>query len=702
MKLTFFEKELFDNDAFEKPTISINSQDATQRELVKKIATPLSDGAFVSGEKNKAIRTIKIPAEYLDFFKDGTKFTGTFKHTKLTSGEPEIVSRTTAPQVTKPINVSYNANVRLRALEVEIEREVPPTNIQVNPVSYEPYLILRLGGSVFVDLSEGFAGLSRFIRQYTATGTSIIITAYQAVVNYFRGRYGQGFFSRNKTLLNLTATTPESALPENLLTKETTSALRPTTIATTQNRVYPGFIAPYSEIQYWNVSGVIRNRFKIKEYSLRGVSTSPRIVLPCRQELSYDSGATVYWANANGTRRLSPLSVSLDSIYPKSLTRSNFTATISSVYSRRSATAQGTGAYPDARISVEGYLYSYLGIITLSGFESYLNLLVRGSGFNGFNSSIGTVGGGQVSGGFGGTLTGKGVIWDVPPTPITLTRPSVTAQRNQIYYLGSSRSEMHFTEDNTLQSKASLDNEQLARLNNNINSLIDSMNRSYTNISFRGGRSPINIYQARPLRQTDWARPVSISRNDLGLADSTIDINNIRQSGNLSSTPAPTNVPNQGQLNTDGSVYRNFYYRLSGTLRLSSAFLMSAFNVSNATSPGTNELKRFLPIPLGTDNDNYYDIVNIDFNENEIYIRKNRGESVIGSREIEAVLIGGSTGRLREVSMRSSRASSYNSEPVRIYESNIITSYFRPMFTSTRGLSSINGVRLPTFSSFYE
>ena len=138
MKLTFFEKDLFDRDAYEKPTISVNSQDTNQRELVKKIATPLSEGSFISGEKNKKIRTIRIPAEYLDFFVDGSKSTGSFKHIKLTSGEPEIVSRTTAPQVTKSINVSFNVNARLRALD-ETERE--PTTIQDNPVTYQPYLI---------------------------------------------------------------------------------------------------------------------------------------------------------------------------------------------------------------------------------------------------------------------------------------------------------------------------------------------------------------------------------------------------------------------------------------------------------------------------------------------------------------------------------------------------------------------------------
>ena len=126
MKLTFFEKELFDNEAIEKPTISVNSNSQAQQESVQNIKNKLSDGAFVSETKTKKIRTVRIPAELVNFFIDGERFTGKFKHTKLTSGEPEIVSRTTAPQVTKQINVSFSSTARLRSLE---EREIPTTTV---------------------------------------------------------------------------------------------------------------------------------------------------------------------------------------------------------------------------------------------------------------------------------------------------------------------------------------------------------------------------------------------------------------------------------------------------------------------------------------------------------------------------------------------------------------------------------------------
>ena len=458
MKLTFFEKELFDNDAFEKPTISINSQDATQRELVKKIATPLSDGAFVSGEKNKAIRTIKIPAEYLDFFKDGTKFIGTFKHTKLTSGEPEIVSRTTAPQVTKPIDVSFNVNANFE-LET-IRQEVPgvprqSSGVSVSSINYEPFLIFRIGGSVVKNFFNGFGEINSFISQYTRLGVRSTISVYTALRNLVRGSYRSGFYNRRICSTGFTSNIPDNLLPPEIVKKEVTTTLAPQLFTITREQQYDGFLQPLEEVQYWRVTGNIKNTFSVKDYSLQGSSTA-NLILPVQQRIEY-SGGSAEWSNPNGTPRNDNNSVTLDNLLPKNLTSGSINVSIISNIASNSISFNDMHG---DRVVDRGFVYSAVTILTFNN-SSFFDLLRPGfSVFDGFNEMVGTFGG------IRGSRSFQTAVEDRTRTrrsyTVNFVTPTYTLGKNQLAITSFGYENSHtWTASDVDQRKTTLDSSAL-------------------------------------------------------------------------------------------------------------------------------------------------------------------------------------------------------------------------------------------------
>ena len=557
----------------------------------------------------------------------------------------------------------------------------------------------------------------RFIREYTATGTFRVLNAYQTLVRFLRGSYSAGFFNKDKTLTNLTATTPEESLPNELLTKEETTTLAPVTQTITRDHIYPGFLAPYNETQYWRVSCTIKNRFKVKDYSLRGGVNSSQLVLPCRQELSYEN-PNVQWANANGTPRQNPRSVGLDRIYPKNVTSSNFSLSVISTFSQITRSYSTTRGEVDRQDPItyteQYYAYVYYVAVLFTGFNSFFNLLRAGSSFHGFNSRIGSA----LAQSFTRSFTAYEEDNNRREVQVNLsyTTPSINYRKN-VYYRGP-----FFTFDAILLryssapsinrsavTKSDFDSNTLAQNGNLINNLVSSINNEYINSnSGGGGRSPINIYQARPLLQTDWTTPTNkVTNNDLGFAsgNNTISINGVRQTGNLSQSPTAISVPTRGQLNTDGTVFRNFFYTLFSNINLNNIPLISSINAQNQTAPGTNELTQYLPITLQSDGSNTYEIVRIDFANNDIYIQKNLGSSVISATEITALLVAGTTGDLREISIggtAGSRPGTYNSVPVRIYRSEDLADFFRPMFSQNLAgeLINFNGVNIPSFSAF--
>ena len=733
MKLTFFEKELFDNDAFEKPTISINSQDATQRELVKKIATPLSDGAFVSGEKNKAIRTIKIPAEYLDFFKDGTKFTGTFKHTKLTSGEPEIVSRTTAPQVTKPINVSFNVNANF---ERETTTVTTPgvgrqgVNATVASILYEPILNFLLGGSVSVQIANGF--VNSFVRIHSAVSSALRASSlYSTFIRFLRGVYNTGWFNSSGALVGplsrLDWNEAQIEMPQEIIRKTTVTPLPNRVYRITGNFLYPyqefGGLYWQNETQYWRITGNVENVFSVKDYSMNGSSVNARLVLPTVQSIKYSDDTRVEWVNRNGSRRTDPRSESLLAIYPQSVSRSDFSYRINSRFSSttrsRTQRFEGGGSHTS---TYEAYLYISRFEITLNGYNGFFNSLPVGYGFPSnfgvtFNNGSGNYGGENYSQSF-----------NILGSRFTLRVSAGTGSYGKNKYVSdvfsrSVVSEGRFiapnnpTDNRRRTTQSDLDNEQEADIERVIQgfiSQINGLNNQRANnvhlLDIRNNRRPESI---RPLLNSDFSNQTGIVRKaDLGISGSSIIVNGIRLSGSIPDSLSTLSVP-RGSIQTISTydvinnltyilgAFKAFYYVVASGINVGSLPMISRNNLENNTSPASTELRQSLPINLPTiSGTNSYSIISIDFARNYIYITKNNGTAYITGNELRSIGIVRGTGSVREVNLGSGSRTTLGGLRVNRYVSSAIADLFKPSFQRTIRGRRINGVVIPNFSSF--
>ena len=428
MKLSFYEKELFDNEAFEKPTITINSIDKAQAEAVKKIATPLRDGAFLSTEKNTRIRNIKVPVEWVDFYTDGTSFTGKFKHTKLTSGEPEIVSRTTAPQVTKPINVSFDVNANF---ERETTTVTTPgvgrqgVNVTVASILYEPILNFLLGGSVSVQIANGF--VNSFVRIHSAVSSALRASSlYSTFIRFLRGVYNTGWFNSSGALVGplsrLDWNEAQSEMPQEIIQKTTVTPLPNRVYQITGNFLYPyqefGGLYWLNETQYWRITGNVENVFSVKDYSMNGSSVNARLVLPTVQSIKYSDDTRVEWVNRDGSRRTDPRSESLLAIYPQRVSASDFTVRVASSFASRTV-SRTVNDFVQRRYAYA--IYTSVITITLNGYNTFLNSLPAGFPFpggvtNSLNTGVGSYGGIRASQSFNifgrsFTLSVTGPIW---------------------------------------------------------------------------------------------------------------------------------------------------------------------------------------------------------------------------------------------------------------------------------------------------
>ena len=706
MRLTFFEKELFDQESFEKPTIAINSINPDQRSSVQKIKTKLSDGSFESEPKNKVIRKINIPAEVLNFYTNGAKFTGSFKHTKLTSGEPEIVSRTTAPQVTKPINVSFKNTIRLRALEErETERETTDVTLPSSDNSarsYEPYLVFRLGRAVRLVISNGFSDINRFVRNYTSNTISNLVTAYSNFLRFLQGDFNSGFYNNNKSIISIDQATSDIVLPNELLRKEETTPINQV-ITYNTTRQYPIFINPISETQYWRFTGNIKNTFSIKNISLRGSSVNTSLVLPTNQTISYD-GFSSEWVNQDGTSRLNGASNEYLTIIPPILSITN----LSYVY--RSAVSSTTTSVREQGRTSYFRFFSHLSVreYTLSGYDSFFNNIPRGTlfqngiafiSFNSANSSL-TLGGSDT-----------GYFDSLLRRIISFTRPSITISLPKNKFVIYLFRDMLRASSNTRSSlpsnsdiKSIWDRQSNQKLDGTTDANLRQINTDIQRLRNASIPTEVRGYDIRPLLETDFTSPTGkVTNSELGFANNTIDINNVRQTGTLLATPTPASHTTTSHLNTNGTRQKNYYYNLTGALRVDNIPLITNNNFNNDTQSGTTELKQRLPIYLPSINNNTYQIVDVNFVTNEIAIQKNEGET-IRSNELSVLGIENASGVVTEYPLSLGRSSRFNNIQVYYYRNEELVNLFRPVFsnTITRVLSIFNGVSLPTIRNFID
>ena len=756
MKLTFFEKDLFDRDAYEKPTISINSQDTNQRELVKKITTPLSEGSFVSGEKNKKIRTIRIPAEYLDFFVDGSKSTGSFKHIKLTSGEPEIVSRTTAPQVTKSINVSFDVNANLRALAEEQQT----AQVQIRQLTYEPFLVFKLGRFVTIEFAKGFSDALSSIRQYTSATASRVVSVYQAFRDFISSRNTSGFFNREVGTTLFNNTTPADALPKQILAKEETTQLTPTVHTVTATHRYPGLLGTYSEQQHWRVSGAIKNTFSVRDYCLRGGPANADIIMPVRQTAQYE-GLTAEWVSVdddgNVTNRGNAVSQQLQNLIPRTLTFRDFQVTINSSFQDMDVTRTGSLG---EEFRYHYWVYSATAVITINGFNNFFGLLRDGQSVGGFNTQVGTYGGdnfsytwslpsiipepGIYSYGNPGLFNPDNIFGRAgdtysatPRTAVTLETPNpsgtfakasryisrtnITPSPYGIAYFSqpsgqpvaidtsASKITKAILDDRLREDATGMLSEFAISANSDLRPDNQALFGSVESSQFREQITPERYVPA--IKASDFTSPTGkVTPQDLGLADNSVSINNELQRNVNTSVITPVNNSVSPVIETGGQIgHKTYYYRILRALNLQGVPLLTQVNETSGTQPGTNELRTLFPVDIGSVGNNSYQIVNIDFTNNEVYISKNNGASGIEDRELLALSVEDEDGRVREIPLVPTtggvravlRHGTYNNLPVSIYENRQITNYFRPMFMQSISshLITFNGVSVPLLTA---
>ena len=463
--------------------------------------------------------------------------------------------------------------------------------------SYEPYLIFRLGRAVRLVISNGFSDINRFVRNYTSNTISNLVTAYSNFLRFLQGDFNSGFYNNNKSIISIDQATSDIALPNELLRKEETTPINQV-ITYNTTRQYPIFINPISETQYWRFTGNIKNTFSIKNISLRGSSVNTSLVLPTNQTISYD-GFSSEWVNQDGTSRLNGASNEYLTIIPPILSITN----LSYVY--RSAVSSTTTSVREQGRTSYFRFFSHLSVreYTLSGYDSFFNNIPRGTlfqngiafiSFNSANSSL-TLGGSDT-----------GYFDSLLRRIISFTRPSITISLPKNKFVIYLFRDMLRASSNTRSSlpsnsdiKSIWDRQSNQKLDGTTDANLRQINTDIQRLRNASIPTEVRGYDIRPLLETDFTSPTGkVTNSELGFANNTIDINNVRQTGTLLATPTPASHTTTSHLNTNGTRQKNYYYNLTGALRVDNIPLITNNNFNNDTQSGTTELKQRLPIYL--------------------------------------------------------------------------------------------------------
>ena len=154
MKLTAFEKNIFDAKAVQPPTVSTGDASPSDINLIKQNPAV----AYNSSPSKPIIRQIDIPAEVVKLFTDGARFKGSFKWTKITSGEPEIIHNTEQPAVTKQIDVALRATADLSPLPEQEQADeragLPQAQLNFESQIYRPKIDIRLNRYLIEPVGE--------------------------------------------------------------------------------------------------------------------------------------------------------------------------------------------------------------------------------------------------------------------------------------------------------------------------------------------------------------------------------------------------------------------------------------------------------------------------------------------------------------------------------------------------------------------
>ena len=262
MNLSFFEKNIFDPAAREKPTISTNDN-VTDLDNIK------SDykKTYKSNPVSKILRNFLVPIEFLPFYQDGTKFVGEFKKVEVTSGEPEIISRVQAAEISKAINVNFEDDVRITTPVASNNANIVRNLIEIPRLIFEPILDLKIGSYV-----------SRFLNGFNDS-------IYKKFKSFFLGSssdkilWSGGFQTLNKN-------TPPENLPgeiHNLQTEQT--GIRETIIW--QGIFESDLLHPISSSIVYNITYIRQNIYSFRDFCLlKSGGSNVNIISPVVQNIN--------------------------------------------------------------------------------------------------------------------------------------------------------------------------------------------------------------------------------------------------------------------------------------------------------------------------------------------------------------------------------------------------------------------------------
>ena len=281
MKIKFFEKNIFDPTAREKPTIRTNDKVKTG------LGNITSDykKQYKSEPLERQIRQIKIPIENLKFYTDGSKFIGTFKKVDITSGEPEIISSVETAGRSKRINVELSTQI---TPEAQGEETSTDTQFIREPKLFNPACFIDIG-NFFKRFSDGWADLNSYINAYSSNDSFQRVSKFRAFWDFMRSSLRQQLYHPDIYVRNLQLQTktlpPEIGSLSDISDNEVTFPRDRREI-----EIKYGILKnTITDIQFWEYSGKIKNEYSIKDFSLYGYGGNAKVITPLRHSVSMEN-----------------------------------------------------------------------------------------------------------------------------------------------------------------------------------------------------------------------------------------------------------------------------------------------------------------------------------------------------------------------------------------------------------------------------
>ena len=676
MKLTFFEKEVFDDNAIEKPTVS-----TTFGKDVDNIKSNYKK-QFISDAASKVFRHLYFPFEYLPFFTLGEKFRGKIKHANITSGEPEIISNTTDVAYNRAVNFKFKGTANLNRLLEDTGQVEPEAVVDIPARTYEPILNLEVG-NLFVQMANGFDAIRTFVDTFI-NGVKSTRASYINLFSILSSTLADNIYNNSYYNNDLRQETPENQLPRSILEKVTETPITSDIYSIVTKTKLPQFIKEIDVTLYFRfTNAIIRRTDYFKELCFKGSASAIDIVAPAQQKLEL-IGDQVEQVNVDGTAfvpgvSLPPELSNLSNIF--TLVGNNFINGDFRVSSGLiQAIESGDRTHGFIRHDIESRI-------------TWLNNLQLNLSSYSYNSIIGLI---------KRTLE---VVNDIQVTTVVETENGylkIEALEPANYLTANFSTRLQYAQSRATALRTYLTNSNLtSAINNLIQNLRDRVPdivNSLPDISF-------NIKDYKILDNTNFITP-TLNKTDLGIAntENKIKVNGQEVSDisiSLQMLSGSSTTPNP-----DGNgIYRNVLFKLNQTsFNLNSTKLLTN-NTRIGQSAEDAFKSRVLPINIPTKANVSYNVVDIIFDgilgviDSGLYLQKSDG-SLIENREIGNIIYKVNNGAPRTIGFRGSGTRTLpNGEVATVFRSNTILRLFQNRFPE-QSAPLISGLIVPDIAEW--